>query len=269
MDTFRVWQEFLGELQKGPLPAAKIRPYQPNLLEPLLSGLNDHLRAPLLSTLEKKIQPKCFPSGSQLHYILPLGEDGVDFCFSFLVEDGQWYFQHMENIFIRLDQTGAPPVSTFPDLPEEKKAWARDEIRIFEDVCLYRFLREDKGNAFALDYFRDGEGYFLGARAWVPFLPPARAFILYLCWEWANLQNNPVTLVCLDETRAVIRARLRYFELYQRSSNIPQMISKADYYELFETIWKDRASFAGWNLSIAYEADECIFTFSDMNSQRG
>jgi hypothetical protein len=261
MDSMRVWQEFLGELQKGPLPAAKIRPYHPGTFGPLLSNLNDHLRSPLLSTLEKKAQPECFASGSQFHYILPLAEDGVDFCFSFLVEDGQWYFQHMENIFIRLDQTGVPPVSAFPDLPDEKKAWARDEFRIFADVRLYRFLSEDKGKTFALSWFRDGEGYFLGARAWVPFLPPAKAFIFYVCWEWANLQHNPVTLVCLDETRAVIRARLRYFELYQRSSNIPQMISRADYYELFETIWKDRASYAGWNLSITYDADECTFSF--------
>ena len=264
-----VWQEFLSELQKGPLPAAKIRPYHPDTLEPLLSGLNDYLRSPLLSTLEKRIQPECFISGNQVHYILPLGDPGVDFCFSFLVENDQWLFQHMENIFIRLDQTGNPPVSAFPDLPEEKKAWARDEIRVFEDVCLYRFLSEDKGKRFALDYFRDGEGYFLGARAWVPFLPPARAFILYVCWEWANLQNNPVTLLYLDETQAIIRARLRYFELYKRSSNIPQQISQAEYYELFETIWKDRAAFAGWKLSINYEADGCTFTFSRVDFQSG
>ncbi len=85
MNSMGVWQEFLGELQKGRLPAAKISPYQPDTLEPLLSNLNDHLRSPLLSTLEKSIQPECFISGNQLHYILPLGDPGVDFCFSFLV----------------------------------------------------------------------------------------------------------------------------------------------------------------------------------------
>jgi hypothetical protein len=178
------------------------------------------MRSPLLDTLVKGIQPECFISGNQQHYILPLGEDGVNFCFSFLVEQDQWYFQHMENIFIRLDQAAHPPVSVFPDLPEDKKAWARDEIRIFEDVCLYRYFSEDKGKTFALDWFRDEEGYFLGARA-----------------------------------------RLRYFDLYQRSSNIPQMISQAEYYELFETKWKDRAAFAGWNLTISYQAGECVFTF--------
>ncbi len=260
-----IWREFIAQLQRGPLPSSRIRPYPhlEDLLETLDSALKS-LRPHLLSTAEQSIQPECFVSGNQCHFILPIGsgDDAVKFCFSFLVEQGRWYFQHMENIFIRLDQIGAPPISTFPDLPEEKKAWARDEIQITEMVRLFNFLTAEKGKEFAFDWFRDGQGYFVGARAWVPFVPPAQAFILYACWDLANLHDNPITLLIIDETQAVIQGQLRYFELYRCAGHLPRQISFDDYYQIFETIWQDRAACAGWNLRITPDKEQVTFSFA-------
>ncbi len=262
MDPDQIWQDFLAKLRAGSIPARHFRPYHPALAETLpviLSGL----RAPLLAAAEDGAVPEVFTRGDQVHFILHLASDSSEFCFSFLVEGGAWFFQHVETIFIRLDQAGDPPLVEFPDLPESTKAWVRDELKLSEMVRLFSTLVEEKGRPAALDWFRDGAGYALGARAWVPLAPPQRAFILYLCWEWANLDGNPVTLVSLDDTRAVVRASLRYFELYQRSTHLRQQISRADYIALFETIWTNRAAAAGWSLVITYSGEfNVTFTFS-------
>jgi hypothetical protein len=97
--------------------------------------------------------------------------------------------------------------------------------------------------------------------SWVPFLPPHKAFILYACWDLANLHGNSVTLVALDETRAEIRAQLHYFALYRRAVHIAPQICEADYREIFETTWQDRAISAGWKVQFHYEEEETIFQF--------
>jgi hypothetical protein len=261
-----VWYEFIAELRKGPLPAARFRPYPSleYLAETLESILNTHLRPHLLAAAERNVEPESYGSGNQIHFILPIlpGEEVEKFCFSFLVENEYWFFQHMENIFIRLDQIGALPVSSFPDLPEDKKAWARDEIQISETVRHFNILAAEKGKEFAFHCFQDGQGYFVGARAWVPFVPPSKAFILYACWDFANLHNNPITLLKLDETQAVIQGRLRYFTLYRTAAHLSQQISFEDYSQLFATIWQDRADCAGWNLRITMEQDDVTFFFT-------
>jgi hypothetical protein len=70
---------------------------------------------------------------------------------------------------------------------------------------LFNFLSREKGKDYAFDWFRDGAGYFLEARTWVPLVPPGRAFILYLCWEQSNLLGNNVTLHKLDDSEALAK----------------------------------------------------------------
>lgn len=261
MNSDQVWLEFIQELVKGDLPLAKFHPIQPSMLVPLSTVLN-HLRLNVIKISEETTHPECIISGGQYNFMLSLGKDTSDFCFSFLVKNGQWYLQHIETIFIRLDQIGSFPVSNFPDIPEETKAWCRDELHISEMVRLYHFLSIEKGSEFALNWFCDGRSYFLGAQAWVPFFAPSQAFILYTCWDWANLQNNPVTLEHMDDTSAIIRARLRYFELYHRATHLKEQISEYEYNKLFEAIWMDRSRMAGWDLDIIKEKEDHIFTFT-------
>ena len=261
MEPIDVWQDFLVEIKKGSLPPDRFRPYHVSLRDTLPPVL-DNLRSHILASIDGTNQPRCFTSGNQVHFIHTIGTGTPGFCFSFLIEDQQWYLQHIESIYVRLDQTGTPPISTFPDLPQDTKAWCRDEWQVTEMARLFRFLSDEKGKEFALNWFRDGERYFLGVRAWVPFVPPARAFILYVCWELANLQDNYVTLLDLNDDRATILVRLRYFDLYKRAVHLPQLISEKDYIELFETIWQDRAVHAGWNLDIKPQSEDCVFSFT-------
>ncbi len=258
-----VWNEFAVDLRAGRITAERLRPYYPQLREPIL-GFLDHFRR--TSRAEDWSAPaELHRVGDQLHGIITLTEsDGKKrpYCFTLLVENSQWYFQHVESIFIRLDRTGPLPASQFPDVSESQKAWMRDERRTSEQVRMFNYLAKEKGRDTALQFVRDGAGYALEARTWVPFVTPQRAFVLFLCWEQANLMANPVTLESLEERSAVVRLKPRWFKLYKQTAHLRQMISEADFRELFETAWRDRARAAGWTLAVEYGNGETVFRFT-------
>jgi hypothetical protein len=83
-----------------------------------------------------------------------------------------------------------------------------------------------------------------------------------VCWDLANLHGNPITLHQLDENNAKISGELRFFEIYQRAAHLSPVISAEDYQQLFETIWRDRAECAGWNLQIAVDGTEVKLVFT-------
>jgi hypothetical protein len=120
---------------------------------------------------------------------------------------------------------------------------------------IYLPISEEKGKEYALNLLKDGAGYFVGAKTWVPFTSPAKAFILYLCWEQANLRGNNVTLVKLSDSQAIVQMETKFFDLYFTATHLKPMISIQDYKRIFETIWQDRAKNAGWNLDIKYSTD--------------
>jgi len=128
-------------------------------------------------------------------------------------------------------------------------------------VSLYTSLAAEKGEAAALAWFRDGAGYALAARTWIPFVAPASAFILYLCWEQANLRGNDVVLERLDDDSAVVRIRPLWFQLYERTGHLKVQITRDAYRALYESRWRDRAAAAGWDVDIEYSGGDCIFRF--------
>ncbi len=261
-NDLHVWQEFVDLLSAAPFPPSRVAPYREELRAPMLG---------FLSTMRSKADwsewrqdPEVFRVGDQVHFISSLTFDGhrQPYCFSFITKDGTWFFQHLEAVSIRLDRLGPLPAARFPDLEEADKAWIREEIQISRDVWMFNTLQGEKGREAALAWLRDGAGYALAARALVPFATPAKAFILYLCWEQANLRGNAVVLERLDEDEAVVRMKPLWFAIYERTAHLKQQIGLADYRSLFESRWQDRAASAGWKLTIAYAQDECVFRFS-------
>jgi hypothetical protein len=265
-EDLRIWKEFVSDLQAGKMEdPARLRPYYPEFLEPI-KGYLGQLRVEIAWD-KLKSEPETFRVDNQVHFVISLPSSGDErklstpFCLTFLVEKGRWYFQHMETIMIRMDQLGPLPATSFPDVPAERKAWMREEIEISDQVRLFAFLAKEKGKDFAFGWFCDGAGYALAARTWVPFVPPERAFVLYLCWEFANRKENPVTLEKLADTEAVVCVVPRWFQLYEAAAHLKPKISAEDYRRLFETIWTDRALNAGWNVEFSYRGDECVFRF--------
>ena len=99
----------------------------------------------------------------------------------------------------------------------------------------------------------------MAARTWVPFVPVSRAFVLYLCWEQANLRGSGVTLRRLDDHEAVVTLEPHYLKFYAQTEQMREQISAEDYRRLFETIWRDRAEKGGWELQINYKGTACVF----------
>jgi len=262
-----IWKEFVAALKRGDVTPDRLRPYYEEFRSPLMGYLKEIRER--VAWAEMEAEPEVHRVGAQVHFLVPLSFEGrrVTYVFSFLTEKDSWYFQHLEAVTIRMDKMGALPTSTFPDVPEETKAHIREETFWSREVRVFNTLAQAKGREFAFDFFRDGDGYFLAARVWVPFVEPSRAFILYLCWEQANLIGNEVTLEKLDDQAAVVRMRTTFFRLYKVAAHLSQQISFDDYRKIFETIWQDRARAAGWELRIEYldedyPAAECVLNFS-------
>jgi hypothetical protein len=260
-DEARIWNEFVAAVKQGEINEQRVRPYLEALRPQMVKWLK--MIGESVSWDELRAKPEVFRDGNEIHYLttLTLGGTKDSYCFTLITEGGQWYFRHMESIAIRLDKIAAPPVSSFPEIQEQKKSWMREERQTVKQVQLFRFLAKEKGSDFAYAWFKDGAGYALEARTWVPFLPVPRAFVLYLCWEQASLNGNPVTLERLDENEAVVRIEPRYFRLHAQTG-IGLAIPEEDYRRLFETIWVDRAAAAGWDLHIEYAGRKCVFRFS-------
>ncbi|MBP7706571.1 MAG: hypothetical protein KA243_04915 [Candidatus Aminicenantes bacterium] len=265
-DDLAVWEEFVAAMKAGEFPAAKVEPYYEELRGPLLGFLAE-MRAKA-SWAEWDRAPEVHRVGEHVHFLTPLNFDGrsAEYCFTFLVEGGRWSFRHLEAITIRLDRTPPPPATSFPDVDEATKAHIREETSWSREVRVFNELAAFKGREYAFDSFKDGDGYFLAAKTWVPFVEPRRAFILYACWEQANLRGNTVTLEKLGDAEAEVRMSTYFFGLYKASAHLRQRIAFEDYRRIFETIWRDRARAAGWALEIEYgnegfPASACVLRF--------
>ena len=231
------------------MTADRVSPYEgipkESLLDQLakLKGWHDQL-----DSWKEWENPEIRPVGRFRHYIVAFtwgGPTRNDFCFTLVKEDGGWKYVHVENIFIRLDKVTDLPASVFPDLPEEKKAWQREEIYWSQIFNLYDRLAKELGKDGFVDLWKDGPGYFLAAKTWVPFVPPERAFILYSCWEQSRLRGNPVTLEALSDREARVRIQPRYFALYKSAGHLKLLIPFEEYRRIFETLWNDRAARGG------------------------
>ncbi len=254
-----IWREFTQLLRTGSMTLDRIRPYDQlgNAYKPVLLGYLDSLRMQA-SADDWEVQPEVVRVGDRVQFIVPWSARGqkVTYCLSFLLQGGAWYFQHLETIFVRLDKVTDLPASRFPDIPESQKNWIREETYwSFVITNVYLPVAREKGKAAALDILKDGNGYYLAAKAWVPFSPPHKAFVLYLSCEQAVVRGNDVTLVKLDDKEAVVRMKTNYFALYFAAAHLKPVISLDDYKKIFETLWQDRARCAGWHLDVEYSPD--------------
>lgn len=257
-----IWKEFVAAVKDGRTNADMVRPYEGVAKDVLLKQLADfkgyHDK---YNSWKEWDNPEVFPVGNQVHYIVTFtwgGQTKSDFCFTLLREGSNWYYRHVENIFIRLDRVNSFPASEFPDLPAETKAWQREENYWSQMVYFNSVLSKEKGIDFLPNLLRDGAGYYLAAKTWVPFVLSERAFILYLCWEQSRLRGNAVTLETLTDQQATVRIRPQFFALYKRSAHLKGQISFTDYRRIFEILWQDRAAAAGWKLEIRYEDPDCL-----------
>jgi hypothetical protein len=269
-DDLAIWKEFVQLLKADALTLDRIRPASPMTPESQLTLLKDF--AGNAAWEEWEAAPEVVRYEQRVSFIITLKQKWNSpwtYTFNFIIEDGRWYYRFMEGLFLRLDQVTSFPAdaSTFPGRPESQKHWMRLETYWSEQVRLFNFLTHEKGKDLAFRWIEDGIGnglgYALAATVWVPFCPPPRSFVLFLCWEQAMLYGNQVTLEKLEDKEAVVRFDdSLYFALYQQTSHLKQQISFEDYAKIFETIWQARARAAGWALKIDGQGRQIYFRFS-------
>jgi hypothetical protein len=272
-DGLKIWKDFVTKFKNGTFSLEDIWPeYTPK--ETLMGWMQDLRRvAERQGTWSDwEATPEIFPVENYIHFLVKLNIGGQNQtrCLTFLNKDGRWYFSHMEMIFLRLDKISSLPTSEFPDVPEQRKAGMREEMYWSKIILnFYNPLAKEKGKNFVFNLLKDGAGYFVAAKTWVPFVPSHKAFILWLCWDQAYLKGNRVTLEKLNDYEAIVRMQAYFFWLYKATSHLKTNIPFDDYRQMFETIWQDRAKNSGWNLEITYtdeECLECVFRFTRKES---
>ena len=262
-----IWKEFTTYLKENKNIDNKIVPYYPSFKKPLERFIK--ILEEKVPKNEWSVQPEVFHFENKICFLTDLteGKEKNTYCFTFFTKDNNWYFQHLETITIRLDKINKLPTSSFPDVTSSKKNWIRSEIYWTEQIRLFKYLSEKESKQFAYKWFKDGAGYVLAAKTWVPFFPVYKAFILYLCWEQSNLRGNTVTLISLSEHKAEVKiANPIFFSLYNNTAHFKQQINYTDYYNIFKSIWYDRASNAGWKLKLYYDnnKNELLLNFKSL-----
>ncbi len=260
-DEVNIWEDFTKRLKNGEITVDDIKPYQGLNSETLL-GFLDGIRSNV-DWVEMEIEPEYHIIEKKIHFLVPLTFEaqGVTYNFSFVREKEKWYFHHLETITIRLDRVNEFPVEKFPDISENQKQSMREETRWSREVYLYNSHKQNNGREYALNLLKDGYGFLLAAKTWVPLVPPHKAFILYMCWHQENLRGNDITLEKLTDNEAVVREKSVYLTLYKVSAHLRHQINYEEYLEIYQTIWKDRAEKAGWKIDFEINDVQCVFRF--------
>jgi hypothetical protein len=256
MEEMTAWREFKQLLQVNHMTRQKLRPYHEALAEPMLSFIEREKE--IIANAEPL---KTLRTSETLHYFVTLG-NGLT-CFSFVEQKGARFLSHIEGVLVPLEQAEAPGPVLRNSL--ERKAIRQTlELETSNHLRMFQLLSHEKGTQAAREWFTDGDGYFLMARTWAPYLMPRKAFILYLCREQSNLTGNEATIERMDDDCAVVRFLPMYLDMYRTAGHLRQQISYEDYTGLFEAIWRDRAEKAGWRLEIGYGEETCVFSFQAM-----
>jgi hypothetical protein len=266
-NSLEIWNDFIFQLKNNKITIDKIKPLDEmgDSFKPTLLSFLDSLRVQASEEDWKRI-PEIIHQDNKILYLIPWSTryNDVTYCISIETTDSNWYFHHLEAIHIRLDKYDDLPLSEFPDLEENRKNWMRQEIYwSFIVINIYKPLIKDHSKQYVFDLLKDGKGYNVSAKTWVPFLPYHKAFILFMCFEQSNLRGNEVSLIKLDDNEAIIDIGTHFFALYRNTGHLKNNISFDDYKDIFETLWNDRTKYSGWNLELEYLSDyEVRFTFS-------
>jgi hypothetical protein len=248
-DRAGLWNALTLKLASGGWSEQDVHPLaagMTGLLVPVLNRFAQSFKSGAGGQLRRVIE-----TGNTVHFLFNIGSD--EYCASVLLVNGCWYFHHLEAISIDLSNPPELPCTgaSLPGLPEQQLDWMREEAAMTERVRLFNFLAAQKSRACALDWFRDGAGFALAARAWIPYFEPRLALLWYAAWSETYLHGNPVTVLRIDENNSTIRlADPLHWRLYRQTVHLKAQIGEPDYEALFDIVWQDRAKCAGWSLDI-------------------
>lgn len=185
-----------------------------------------------------------------------------DYRFDFLLIEKKWKLSFIECITLPVFDITALPYVDFKAL-QEKEIEIRSEQEISKLVFLYNQFKNLVGQQKAMEMFYDGAGEFLCARSWVPFYNDRLSYIAYAAWMQNRIYGEQVEIIKFDEQCSCLRFHRHIWRrMYQMTGHIQKMIDYEEYMNLFESIWKNRASESGWRLQFNYIDDDTELVFT-------
>ena len=251
-----VWKEFCIKMKQDSLCDSDFADDMRLLLRPLLCGPGAaQRREKFLSSLYE-----IYESNAKCSVLLHCPDD--DYRFDFSIIQDEWRLLFIECITLPVHDIAVLPYTDFKALPE-KEAEIRREKEISRLIYFYNQFKKLLGQQKAIEMFYDGAGEVLGARSWVPFFDGPRSYIAYAAWMENRIYGEHVELLEFNEKCCRLRFHGHLWrKIYQMTGHIENMIHYEEYMNIFESIWKNRASESGWTLQFIYhnEDTELVFT---------
>ena len=256
MNVQTIWNEFIEKLRSDSLTDNDFTDDVRLFLSSFLTGTSSQIRR------EKFIHSPANLIDGEYKKIAILSCPDGEYRFDFISENSKWRLCFIEGITLPLENINNFPYNLFAPLPE-KESWIRVERDISKTVHFFCKLRDIFGFDEALLWFNDGASEFLCAKSWVPFYRESKAFILFCGWIESRINGENVSIDMLSDTKYVIRfINHLWFKIYHVASHIKVQLTLDEYKALFEHIWSDRATHAGWNIHFEYDENDTILTFT-------
>lgn len=251
-----IWNEFRNKLKDDTLTESDFAAEMRAFLQPLLCGERSASRRRKFLEAPYDV----YENVRGISVILHCSDD--DYRLDFSYDDVSWRLAFIECITLPVLGMEAVPYSKFVSLGE-KEAFIRREKEISRIVYFYLKFKELVGKEEALNMFRDGRGEHICARSWVPFYSEGLSYIAYSAWYESRINGETVVVQEFQENRCeVVLYNHIWRNVYFMARHLNSIIEYAEYMELFEFVWKDRAENAGWKINFVYKDEYTSLIFN-------
>lgn len=251
-----IWSEFRNKLKDNTLTESDFAAEMRAFLQPLLCG--EHAASRRRKFLEAPFD--VYDSARGISVVLHCPDD--DYRLDFSCDGYSWRLAFIECITLPVSGMEAVPYSKFVPLGK-KEAFIRKEKEISQLIYFYLKFKELVGRKEALTMFCDGRGEYICARSWVPFYSDGLAYIAYSAWYESRINGENVVVQEFQENRCVVVIYNHIWRnVYFMAGHLKPIIEYAEYMELFESVWKDRAQNAGWKIDFVYQDEYTSLIFN-------
>lgn len=251
-----IWDEFQEKLKYDTLTVSDFTTEMCAYLQPLLCG--EHSASRRQKFLDAPYD--VYVGVDRISVVSHCPDD--DYRFDFFCDGNQWKIAFIECITLPVFDMDVVPYSKFMPL-DKKELHIRREKEITQLVYFYLKFKELVGREKALTMFYDGKGEYICARSWVPFYSDSLSYIAYSAWYECRINGENVVIEEFQESkcRVVIYNHI-WRNIYFIVGHLKPVIEYSEYMELFESIWKDRAASAGWDIQFVYKEEYTSLIFN-------
>ena len=245
-----IWSSFQEKLKFDTLTASDFTAEMGKFLQPLLCGERSAFRRQKFLDSPYDI----YEGSEKVSVISHCADD--DYRFDFLFDGIAWKLAFIECITLPISDIDALPYTKFTPL-EGKELHIRREKEISRLVYFYLKFKELTGKEKALAMLQDGDGEFICARSWVPYYSDNLSYIAYSAWYESRINGENIVIKKFQEEKCEVTIYDHVWRsMYCTAGHLKSVIEYPEYMELFESIWKNRAKSAGWEIAFDY-TDEC------------